>query len=55
MLYDDTVIKRLYEYMKAKQAKACFGNVVYYTNIDNNVQIIKNKLNSPIRPWYFSE
>ena len=55
MLYDDTVLSRLYEYMKTKNAKICFGNVVYYTNTNNNLQIIENKLNAPIRPWYFSE
>lgn len=55
MLYDDSVLRRLYEYMKTKDAKVCFGNVVYYTNEDNNIQILENKLNAPIRPWYFSE
>lgn len=55
MLYDETVLNRLYNFMKEKNAKVCFGNVVYYTNTDNKIEVLQDKLNAPIRPWFFDE
>lgn len=55
MLYDDNTLMDLYEFSKGKSLEICFGDAVYYSNEDNNLQILKQYNNAPLRNEIFDE
>lgn len=49
LLYDETVLKDLYEFAHNGHYELCFGNAVFYSNIDQKIQITR-KYSQPKRP-----
>mgnify|MGYP000552217109 FL=1 len=41
MLYDTNVLLNLYDFAKNKNAEICFGDAAFYSNVRNNLQILK--------------
>ncbi len=54
MLYDENTLKKLYTFATNNKVEVCFGNAIYYRGDDNNIEILRNKVNDPPRPWLFS-
>ncbi len=55
MLYDSNALLNLYDFAKNKNAEICFGDAVFYSNVRNNLQILKQYNNEPLHADIFDE
>lgn len=55
MLYDVNVLLNLYNFAKNKNAEICFGDAVFYSNVRNNLKILKQYNNEPLHADVFDE
>lgn len=53
MLYDEYVLHDFYDFCEQNNCKICFGNALYYSYNNEEVEVIK-KLNCPCNPYNFS-
>lgn len=55
LLYDENTLVDLYDFAQNKNVEICFGDAVYYSNDKNNLQILKQYNNAPLKSEIFDE
>lgn len=55
MLYDENTLAKLYSFAVNKKAEVCFGDAVYYSRINEQVKVLNEINNAPLRGDVFDE
>lgn len=55
MFYDDTALKKIYDFSVLNNIDVCFGDAVYYNTHGGSVNIVKRRYGVPRRPWIYNK